>query len=421
MDLFLSKFQREFRRSLKQGVSLSTRQHLLGQEIEWVSPFLEALGNRVYDSRHFSFNDISPPNSMPQSLKTIFKLQAERSGAFISSQFKILSQTDFSTLLNNKAYDYAVKANPIRNTSFSVAFIQKLDNFWGKKNNCTYTVPVLIMSDQVLQKIKEYAPEKLLSSLEKIFTYSNHDYLHHMTPEAVVDTVAKTKSPDQTNVRSWNLNYFRAVDDHPLSYESSLIMNHALSFRSACDDNPDFEKNYIDQIDLFFSELQRIIEELMESPSSSSRKQEYCSQLANYLGITCLFSMIRLHDIDSPIITKYVSKLRSIDPDQDRVRINSWKEMVKTRDPEEYEAFNKLVFSSSQDSLPFYNMPDEQRNISARKDEISSIAPEIPELIKDLFAERDLGHINRRVYVERDMVIAMYKDVQDYLQGAQPG
>lgn len=368
MSFLLSRFQRQLRHDLKAGTSGASRQHLLTSNDRFVRPFIDSLNERAPGD----------PSLPAYSLKAMFNDQARRVGSFISSQFKILPQSELAPLIDKNGYSYFLESGKIRNESFCIGFIQKLSKKIWEPGHGSYTMPVIVMSNRVLNVIKNHQPEKLLSTLEKLFSYSSHDYLHQLTPEQGSANFVQMRTVGNSKIKEWGSTYFKPGEKHKLSYESFLIMSHASSFHDVCMIDPEFKNEYSGHIDTYFSELKRITDELA-GPSPITEQKQFVSQITNYLGIACIASMARLHKMNRAIITDRVSALKAIDPND-----------------------------------------SDQESIAARKEEIRMINPEVSELMNDLFCHSTEEHVQRLSEVEKAMVVAIHQETHASLRHSGP-
>ena len=281
---------------LQIGVDPDSRPELLADENSYLSPYLSAMA-----SRH---------GIGESSLRELFNLQAERTGAFVTSRFSILPQQDFKKFSSDESPNFSAFSvdNLIRGKFLGFGFIQ---HFNASK---TFAVPVLALSDDIVEMASSYDSEKLLSAIGELYSYANHDYMHHLAPESVSTTVVKrhTLRKSSMNKLLHHDGYFNSCKK--TSPESFFLSTHLHNFQKAYTDNASLAEAYEACCKKILSETARISDLILCEPGGI-KSEKRANEFVNYIGNLGLFGMARICDIaNDKIALDFADRIGEIDP-----------------------------------------------------------------------------------------------------------
>jgi hypothetical protein len=240
--------------------SQEIRDDFIARELETITPHLTGLAYRLLLAERSKSQKVKPIlytdlNEKIDQIKQAFRSQEERSGSLISSKVCIIPDSvfeAFAPLVEKKDQDIE-SPSPVReifNNEFRYTrFFHKLYAGFDKhpyslgfiqvvRNGISTSIPVLSLPDALFSfLIEDRYNTEVLSDL---FTQGNHDYLHHLSSDILVENISARSTNPQASL---SFDYFdRAAKEIGVvlrnanmltpslsDYERWLLASHALS------------------------------------------------------------------------------------------------------------------------------------------------------------------------------------------------
>ncbi len=333
------------------------REIFIRAEADRLYPFLEAIARR--HSGDVEYETLR--------LNEIFNLQAERTSAMVESDFSILSDKDYGSLMSRGDIGIFFQPMPMHGRSFGMGFAQNTefisdDNYHGQ---LSCTIPIILMDDHILQVLKPDSRDRLLHATKSAFTLTNHDYLHHFSMDIADSYIARIRKSGGNEMRFHFIRNFGVSNKDPRSYEAFLLMYHARSFNEAAKTQQGVHMKYFKHIESIFAELKNLQTKLPEAEIGTVTK---------YFGDLALLSMTRVMSVNCDVFEHYLRKAISLDP-------------------------------KSGDS------------VESRKSKIIAMNPIIPQLMEDLFVRKKKpDYVSRLPQLESQMIQSAADDINTHFK-----
>ena len=283
----------ELKTLLRMGLKNPTRDQLIATDRAFVSPFLDSLSART----------IAEDSNGAKTLTDIFNHQAQRTGNFISSIFVATS---------NRHMDKMGFAELKNHLAPELHFIRHSNLLFRLTGN-SYSLPVVVFDDSILATVAPYSPEKIIDFLTSLYTYGNHDYLHHMTSEAInqpdvcvnkffqKDGMLKTIFDATLEKHRGDIS---VIHGDPI-LENLSLASHAMSFRAAMSNN-DFRNTYLTTIDDAVDELARLNANISFTDVYEKSAKETA---ITYLARGILLSVARIYRLNDPLVIDKATRI----------------------------------------------------------------------------------------------------------------
>ena len=354
-------------------------------------------------------------------LRDVFNRMADRTGSTVLSEFVIAPQSFVDGPKGGRTSNIFTKKTHYKNHSITLGFVQIKDPHGESANS----LPLVGLDDKITTVIAEFNADKLLQSLQYIFTAANHDMQHHLSNELLNSEISLTFSDrikakgyvEKPFMKLWGSNQFPAFGDdrHIASYESYLILNHARIWQGL--KGSDQEKQLENACNTFFDELERMTADMQESAMDDER----ISPVIDYMGMILNYALVRFLPLDHPIFDSNFDRLKQIDP-------NAMKDFVKKADDlftqiefEDYILNTIENFSDAGVDLRFEHMRASKDYNVLKKLELAAISPEFALLNSPANPGSDLDKVKKKIsQTSLEMIHAAALDVNMAKRAGNP-
>lgn len=140
-------------------------------------------------------------------LKDIFKAVAEDHQGFVRSECVIASARAHKEIIENGSDNISsvpTKANPRR---LSFGFVRTQPSPDNEEFKLSVTFPIVALPNKITQLNNITVNHPMVKALQKIYTLTNHDWLHHMTMSALDKGICAYKNDDK-KIEQWAEKHF---------------------------------------------------------------------------------------------------------------------------------------------------------------------------------------------------------------------
>ncbi|MBI1326566.1 MAG: hypothetical protein GC136_02885 [Alphaproteobacteria bacterium] len=414
------KGQKDLVNWLRKGTQASELARRVDAEIETLAPFLDGFSERLIDAT--SRSAYYHYRGGKQHLADIFRLQANRVGGLVTSTLTVASFRDFKEAIRGpdtlpveqmqkrKTRGF-MPARHIGDEKYVLAFGQHTSNFPQKSYFSGGFLTIDPAYDFLLEDPNP-AARKIMENLRAMATYGNHDWLHQLTPEAVMGSIAEDRNGEHTSiVKAWHNIHF--LDDWEQMkhygdltyYEAFLHTSHARTFAHLYATRADFRDNvHQTQTDLFIA-----LGEYTHAQRAAG-EQELAHKTLHYVGNYLLLSLMRFVPMDHPLMVDALNQIHALDTAPEKaVCISEQDEKTYGR---EYAKVLELL--PIPEGTPATS-PEVYKTLKLR--EVATFYPSIPMLLNEVFCgNSDTSFIQELEKVEIEMMTCLGRDMQRFLE-----
>lgn len=145
-----------------------------------------------------------------QRLKTIFIAAAKNHHALMRSECIVASASAQNEILQQSGDNVQSIPRAANPRKLSFGFVHTKPNQADKQgsfNKLAMTFPIVALPDKITRVEDLTIHHPMVKSLQKIYSLTNHDWLHHMTLSAVSKGICAYKNDDKT-IEKWSEKYF---------------------------------------------------------------------------------------------------------------------------------------------------------------------------------------------------------------------
>lgn len=303
-------------------------------EAQRIRPYFEALsdyahqaqkarGGPLVDDGYSSPEELSNRKNLrettsPQALTSLFVGIAEQRKNTLLSDIVFLP--DDITEIDNPAqalfegiYNYFVSYH-FNGKPMSFGFIQAYEGGDKSKAKSSVTIPIVTLDTDMMKAVKSHQPEKMMQILQNVFSYANHDMLHHYTtailnrwnPEVAQNFQGKA-GYSSNPIDSWTAGRLTGI----MGYETWAQIAHEQILLG--DTNSKDIDHLKTLVDVYFDEVGRIAADI------SVEGQDKVHEVTDYYGTVMAHALTRILPLDHPVMLHCFDRMEEVDPQSGQI------------------------------------------------------------------------------------------------------